>query len=200
MKKNLFTCILFLLSSITYADNYLNPQTGEYYLAANDLPKIQKAGEVTGDKNISGFMGNDSSNKLDISDTLSLDSYTGSTDLMSKGTGGAITNSKFHTQETRLVKKVWGDKLELYGGAVLGGLPQELDNMRVAHETGDVVTGFVSGRTGAKYNVSKNFGLVLEGQYNLTGQMDNDTDIPSGFSSMQYKNSKMLKTGFEWNF
>lgn len=51
-----------------------------------------------------------------------------------------------------------------------------------------------------KYSVSKDFGLLFEGQYNLTGQMADDTGADVGFNGAQYQGARMFKTGFEWHF
>lgn len=49
-------------------------------------------------------------------------------------------------------------------------------------------------------NVSSNFGLLVEGQYNLTGEIADNTDMFTGFNGAQYSNLTLVKTGFEWNF
>lgn len=203
MKKNIVFILLFLSSFFAYSDNNLNPKTGKYYITANDAfyrPSTERGNEVIDRDNASEFLVNVSDNAINITDTLTFDAYTSSTNLIAQGSMGDLKDTKFYTQEIKLVKKLWNDKFELYGGTVLGANPYQLNNINSAYDTGSRIAAFASGRTGAKYNMSENFGLVLEGQYNLTGEMADNTDMFTGFDGAQYKGSKMLKTGFEWNF
>ncbi|AIT09423.1 hypothetical protein LO80_05230 [Candidatus Francisella endociliophora] len=199
--------LLFLVLSVcffsAYSDNTLNTNTGKYYVTANNFfyrPSSERGNEVMDRQNASEFLDKTSATALNITDSLVFDSYTSSTSLIAQGSRGDVKNTKFYTHEAKLIKKIWNDKLELYGGSVLGANPYQLNNMGSAYDSGSRIAAFASGRTGAKYNVSDNFGLLVEGQYNLTGEMADNTDMLTGFNGAQYRNTKVLKTGFEWNF
>lgn len=186
-----------------YSDNMLDPKTGKYYITANDAfnrPSTERGNDVIDRDNASEFLSGVSDNAIEFTDSLVFDAYTSSTNLVAQGSMGDLKDTTFYTQETKLVKKMWDDKFELYGGTVLGANPYQLNNVNSAYDTGSRIAAFASSRTGAKYNVSNNFGLLLEGQYNLTGEMASNKDMFTGFDGAQYKGSKMLKTGFEWNF
>lgn len=203
MKNVVVFSVLFLCSFFAYSDNKLDLKTGKYYITANDAfyrPSTERGNEVIDRENASDFLVNVSDSAIDITDSLTFDAYTSSTNLIAEGSMGDLKDTKFYTQETKLVKKLWNDKFELYGGTVLGANPYQLNNVNSAYDTGSRIAAFASGRTGAKYNLSDNFGLLLEGQYNLTGEMADNTDMFTGFDGAQYKGSRMLKTGFEWNF
>lgn len=203
MKRTATFFILLACSAYLYADNYFSPETGRYYVTANNFfyrPSTQRGNEVVDRKNASIFLDTVSDSAVDITDSLVFDSYTSSKSLIAEGSSEDIKDTKFYTHEAKLIKKVWNDKLELYGGSVLGANPYQLNNMDSAYDTGSRVATFASGRTGAKYNVTDDFGFVVEGQYNLTGEMADNTDMFTGFDGAQYRNSKVLKTGFEWNF
>ena len=203
MKVRIVFTLLFLSFFMGYSDNMLNPKTGKYYITANDAfyrPSTERGNEVIDRDNASEFLSSVSDNAIELTDSLVFDAYTSSTNLVAQGSMGDLKDTKFYTQETKLVKKMWDDKFELYGGTVLGANPYQLNNVNSAYDTGSRISAFASSRTGAKYNVSDNFGLLLEGQYNLTGEMASNTDMFTGFDGAQYRGSKMLKTGFEWNF
>ncbi|AJI72579.1 hypothetical protein [Francisella tularensis] len=203
MKKVITFSALFLYSIFGYSDNNLNQQTGMYYITANNFfyrPSTERGNEVVDRQNASEFSDRISGSAINITDSLVFDAYTSSTSLIAQGSMGDLKDTKFYTQETKLVKKLWNDKLEIYGGTVLGANPYQLNNMNSAYDPGSRIAAFASGRTGAKYNVSRNFGLLIEGQYNLTGEMADNTDMFTGFNGAQYRNSTLVKTGFEWNF
>ncbi|MDE4955509.1 hypothetical protein NAI32_12205, partial [Francisella tularensis subsp. holarctica] len=73
---------------------------------------------------------------INITDSLVFDAYTSSTSLIDQGSMGDLKYTKFYTQETKLVKKLWNDKLEIYGGTVLGANPYQLNNMNSAYDPG----------------------------------------------------------------
>lgn len=203
MDKKLAYFLLCFCFSGVYAENTLNTNTGKYYVTANEFfyrPSTERGNEVVDRENASEFLDKTSDSAVDITDSLVLDAYTSSENLVAQGSQGDLQNAKFYTQETKLVKKIWNDKFELYGGTVLGANPYQLNNMGSVYDPGSRVAAFASGRTGAKYNVSDSFGLLLEGQYNLTGEMADNTDMFTGFDGAQYRGSKVLKTGFEWTF
>ncbi|MBK2029000.1 hypothetical protein IB655_00935 [Francisella noatunensis] len=203
MKVRIVFTLLLLSFFMGYSDNMLNPKTGKYYITANDAfyrPSTERGNEVIDRDNASEFLSSVSDNAIELTDSLVFDAYTSSTNLVAQGSMGDLKATKFYTQETKLVKKMWDDKFEIYGGTVLGANPYQLNNVNSAYDTGSRIAAFASSRTGAKYNVSDNFGLLLEGQYNLTGEMASNTDMFTGFDGAQYRGSKMLKTGFEWNF
>ena len=201
--KFVWGCIFLVGFSSVYADNNFNPRAGTYYITANNFfyrPSNERGNEVIDRENASEFSDRISGSAINITDSLVFDAYTSSTNLIAQGSMGDLKDTKFYTQETKLVKKLWNDKLELYGGTVLGANPYQLNNMNSAYDPGSRIAAFASGRTGAKYNVSSNFGLLVEGQYNLTGEMAGNTDMFTGFNGAQYRNSTLVKTGFEWNF
>lgn len=63
---------------------------------------------------------------------LVFDAYTSSISLIAQGSMGDLKDTKFYTQETKLVKKLWNDKLELYGGTALGANPYQFPGSRIA--------------------------------------------------------------------
>lgn len=63
---------------------------------------------------------------------------------------GDLKDTKFYIQETKLVKKLWNGKLELYGGTVLGANTYQLNNMNSAYDPSSRIIAFASGRTDAK--------------------------------------------------
>ena len=193
--------ILFFLSCVVYADNYLNPQTGEYYITTNyllDNLAIQENKAKTEGEDAFDFMQTNTKNKLDINKTLTLD--TRATNIAFERANETVVTSKFYTEEAKLMKKIWNDKLELYGGAVLGASYYKLNSTDSKLDSADRIATLAGSRTGAKYNVSDNFGLVVEGQYNLTGEMAGDSEVIKNFNNTKYNGSRVLKTSFEWNF
>ena len=201
MKNYILIIVLFSLSCFVYADNYLNPQTGEYYITTNDLLDnltIQESTTKTNGEDAFDFMQTSTKNKLDTNKTLTLD--TGTTNLAFERANETVVTSKFYTEEAKIMKKVWNDKLELYGGAVLGASYYRLNGTDGNLDSADRIATLAGSRTGAKYNVSDNFGLVVEGQYNLTGEMAGDSEVIKNFNDTQYNGSRVFKTGFEWNF
>jgi hypothetical protein len=201
MKNYMLIIILFFLSCVVYADNYLNPQTGEYYITTNyllDNLAIQENKVKTEGEDVFDFMQSNTKNKLDINKTLTLD--TGATNIAFERANETVVTSKFHTEEAKLMKKIWNDKLELYGSAVLGASYYRLNSADGNLDSADRIATLAGSRTGAKYNVSDNFGLVVEGQYNLTGEMAGNSEVIKNFRDTQYNGSRVLKTGFEWKF
>ena len=76
MKNYILIIVLFSLSRVVYADNYLNPQTGEYYITTNDLLDnltIQENTTKTSGEDAFDFMQTSTKNKLDTNKTLTLD-------------------------------------------------------------------------------------------------------------------------------
>lgn len=203
MKNYILVGVLSFIACGAYADNILNPKTGEYYITTNDLLDNLNAKddyEKDNRENAFDFMQSDTKNKLDINKALTLDAGVGSENIAFQTVDDEIATSKFYTQETKLVKKVWDDKLELYGGAVLGASYYKTNNVGNNLDSGDRVATLAGSRTGAKYNVSDDFGLVVEGQYNLTGEMAGDSEVIKNFNNTEYNGSRVFKTGFEWNF
>ncbi|QLE78968.1 hypothetical protein FLM55_04150 [Francisella sp. Scap27] len=203
MKKIIYLFSVTIFFANGFGENNYNPKTGKYYLSGNNSfyrSSDERGNEVIDRDNSSIFMGDVDSEGVDIADDLVLDSYTSSTNLVAKGSSGGIKSSKFYTQETKLTKKILDDKFELYGGTVLGASPYELNNTGGVYDPGDRIAAFAGTRAGARYNVSDSFGLLFEEQYNLTGEMAENTNMFSGFDGAQYQGSKMLKAGFEWNF
>jgi len=201
MKNYILIIVLFSLSRVVYADNYLNPQTGEYYITTNDLLDnltIQENTTKTIGEDAFDFMQTSTKNKLDTNKTLTLDA--GTTNLAFERANETVVTSKFYTEEAKIMKKVWNDKLELYGGAVLGASYYRLNGADGNLDPADRIATLAGSRTGAKYNVFDNFGLVVEGQYNLTGEMAGDSEVIKNFNDTQYNGSRVFKTGFEWNF
>ena len=92
------------------------------------------------------------------------------------------------------------DKLELYGGAVLGAPYYKLNNVESDLGSKNRIATLAGGRTGAKYNLSESVGLVFEGQYNLTGEVAGDSEVLKNLNCVEYSGSRVFKTGFEWNF
>ena len=138
------------------------------YITANNFfycPSNERGNEVIDRENTSEFSDKISGSAINITDSLVFDAYTSSTSLIAQGSMGDLKDTKFYTQETKLVKKLWNDKLELYGGTVLGANPYQLNNINSAYDPGSRIAAFASRRTSAKYNVSSNFGLLVEGQY-----------------------------------
>lgn len=203
MAKKILFLVLSIFSLNAYSDNTLNTNTGQYYVTANNFfyrPSSERGNEVLDRKNASEFLDHTSDSAIDITENLVFDSYTSSTSLIAQGSRGDIKDTKFYTHEAKIINKIWNDKFELYGGSVLGANPYQLNNMGSAYDAGSRIAAFASARTGAKYNVSDNFGLLVEGQYNLTGEMADNTDMFTGFNGAQYRNTKVIKTGFEWTF
>ena len=199
MRNYILIIVLSFVACGAYADNILNPKTGEYYITANNLLDnlIVKDGcEKDNHENTFDFMQLDTKNKLDISKTLTLDMEVGSESVAFQSAGVGVATSKFYTQETKFVKKILDDKLELYGGTVLGATYYKTSNIG----SGDRVATLAGSRTGAKYNVSDNFGLVVEGQYNLTSEMAGNSEVIKNINNTKYDGSKVFKTGFEWKF
>lgn len=125
MKKVITFSVLFLCSIFGYSDNNLNQQTGMYYITANNFfyrPSTERGNEVVDRQNASEFSDRISGSAINITDSLVFDAYTSSTSLIAQGSMGDLKDTKFYTQETKLVKKLWNDKLEIYGGTVLGDL------------------------------------------------------------------------------
>jgi len=203
MKNYLLVVAISFVVCGVYADNILNPKTGEYYITKDDLLDnltVQEDYEKDNRENAFDFMHSDTKNKLDINKTLTLGADVGLENITFQNESDEVATSKFYTQETKVVKKVWNDKLELYGGAVLGASYYKANNVDKSLDSGDRVATLAGSRTGAKYNVSDNVGLVVEGQYNLTGEMAGDSQVIKNFNNTEYSGSKVLKTGVEWNF
>ncbi|GAB4221755.1 MAG: hypothetical protein Kow0076_0320 [Francisella sp.] len=203
MKKRIVFLGLVFCVGVIYGDNHFNPKTGMYYITANNFfyrPSTERGNEVVDRENASEFSDRISGDAINLTNSLILDSYTSSTNLITQGSRGDVKDTKFYTYETKLVKKLWNNKLELYGGTVLGANPYQLNNINSSYDPGSRVAAFASGRTGAKYNISNDFSFLVEGQYNLTGEMADNTDMFTGFDGAKYKGSTLVKTGFEWNF
>ncbi|APC96907.1 hypothetical protein [Francisella frigiditurris] len=199
--KNILALIIFMISLSALQASEYNPQTGKFFTGSEGFYRSssERGNEVVDKSNSSLFL-NTQAEGLKLIDTLELNSWTSSEGMLTAGTSGVVQNSKFYTQETKLTKKILDDKFELYGGTVLGASPYVLNNIGGVYNAQDRVAAFASSRGGAKYNLSKSFGLIFEGQYNLTGQMANDTTMFNGFDGANYRGSRMLKTGFEWDF
>ena len=203
MKNCIFMAALSFVLHIAYADNYLNQQTGEYYITTSDLLAnlaIKEDHLNINRENAFDFMKSGTKNKLDINKTLALGVDTGTTNLAFERTSETIVTSKFYTEEAKIMKKIWNDKFELYGGAVLGASYYRLNGSDGNLDTADRIATLAGSRTGAKYNVSDNFGLVVEGQYNLTGEMAGNSEVIKNINNTEYNGSRVFKTGFEWNF
>ncbi len=106
MKNYILIIVLFSLSCFVYADNYLNPQTGEYYITTNDLLDnltIQESTTKTNGEDAFDFMQTSTKNKLDTNKTLTLD--TGTTNLAFERANETVVTSKFYTEEAKIMKK-----------------------------------------------------------------------------------------------
>ncbi len=201
--KKIATMFLVLFSfSASYAWDYsYNYKTGTYYKTGNSSfyrGDNERGNEVIDKDNSSEFLSDDG-NTVDLAPDFNISSRTSTTDMLASGTSGAVQNVKFYTHEMKLAKQV-NDKFELYGGTVLGASPYVLNNVGGIYDANDRVGAFASTRGGARYHATDDLRLVLESQYNLTGQLAENTGMVDGFNGAQYKGSSLVKTGFEFTF
>ncbi len=201
MRSCILIVALSFVSCMTDADTHISPQIYKYYITTNDLLDNLIARENNlkfNRQDAFDFMHSSTDNNPKINKALTLDTKT--TNIGLERENKTIVTSKFYTEEAMLRKKILDGKLELYGGVVLGASyyrPNGLDdNLNYT----DKIAILAGSETGAKYKVSDNFGLVVEGQYNLTGEMAGNSEVIKNFRDTQYNGSKVLKTGVEWNF
>jgi len=209
IKKIIFTIlILFLGRSCSFASvlnkkvySY-NPNTGKAYFNQNNAffsPSSKRGTEVQEKPYESEFSYYTDEKPLIDLDGFSFDTGVSTRDMLVEGSSGDRFNNSFYTSETKVSKRI-ADNLEMYGSVVLGASPYVLNNTNGIYDSRDRVAAFASPRGGLKYNVSDGLGIILESQYNLTGELADSTGMMDGLNGAQYRSSNIVKTGFEWKF
>ena len=140
------------------------------------------------------------SDGINLFNNFHITSWSSKENLIISGANGKSQLDSFTSQNFKLYKN-FNNKLQIYQGLNIGASPTALDNKGGIYGNGARVVGFASTIIGAKINVSKGLNFILQGNYNITSEVSQNTSgIVNSIKDGKYSNSASIKTGFEYNF